>query len=73
MVALSAPLVVAVVLPALGHVPQVLTSPEVLMFITDPPVELRAGNKAASVRVGYRLRQPTNTMFVLSRKCRKEC
>lgn len=54
MVALSAPLVVAVVFPALGHVPQVLTSPEVLMFIADPSVELREGNKVASVCVGYR-------------------
>lgn len=53
MVALGAPLVIAVVFPALRHVPQVLATPEVLMFITDPSVESRAGNKMASVFVGY--------------------
>lgn len=36
MVGLSAPLVVAVVLPTFRHVPQVLTPPEVLLLVTDP-------------------------------------
>lgn len=36
---LSAPLVVAVVLSPLGHVPQVLTAPEVVMLVTDPSLE----------------------------------
>ena len=36
---LGAPLVVAVVLSSVRHVPQVLTAPEVLMLITDPPEE----------------------------------
>lgn len=39
MVHLSAPLVVAVVLSPLGHVPQVLTAPEVVMLVTDPSFE----------------------------------
>ncbi len=36
---LSAPLVVAVVLSPLGHVPQVLTAPEVLLLVTDPSLK----------------------------------
>lgn len=36
MVHLSAPLVVAVVLSPLGHVPEVLAASEVLMLVTDP-------------------------------------
>lgn len=36
---LSAPLVVAVVLSPLTHVPQVLTAPEVVMLVTDPSLK----------------------------------
>lgn len=35
-VGLSAPLIVAVVLAPVRHVPQVLTAPEVLLLVTDP-------------------------------------
>lgn len=54
MVALSAPLVVAVVLAALRHVPQVLAAPEVLVLIAHPSVQIWAGNKTDSVCAGYR-------------------
>lgn len=38
---LGAPLVVAVVLSPLGHVPQVLTAPEVVVLIADPSFKER--------------------------------
>lgn len=41
MVDLSTPLVVAVVLSPVRHVPQILTSPEVLMLVADPSVKHR--------------------------------
>lgn len=45
MVHLSAPLVVAVVLAPLGHVPQVLTAPEVVVLVTDPSSEKLRGRR----------------------------
>lgn len=36
---LSRPLFTAVVLSPVGHVPQVLTAPEVLMLVTDPSLK----------------------------------
>lgn len=38
MVGLTAPLVIAVVLSPVGHVPHVLTAPEVVMLVSDPSV-----------------------------------
>ena len=56
MVHLSTPLVVAVVLSPLGHVPQVLTAPEILMLVTDPSVKRaekeRRVNQRCSRRIG---------------------
>lgn len=52
-VALCAPLVVAVVFPPLGHVPQVLTAPEVLMFVTDPSGEESTVEGSARKKSGW--------------------